>query len=222
MVSAPHSRITIDQKQCHGWPCVRGMRIRVVDVLEMLAEGLGNRQLAAALGLPYAFASHFAPGLLDQALEIYRARFRPSERWSKPHVMLGLNICAAETDQEARRLFSSLQQSFLNLRRGQPGRLPPPVNDMDSRIDPMGRAMLTDSLACACVGAASSVKQQLDAFLVRTQADEIMITANIFDHQARKRSFEIVAGIGRDIGAVKPAAAAGIASEAHQNPAARA
>jgi len=170
----------------------------------ILGSSTYGAQLAAALGLPYAFASHFAPGLMDQALSVYRERFRPSDRLSKPHVMLGLNIVAAASDAEARRLFSSLQQAFLNLRRGRPGQLPPPVDDMDSRIDPMGRAMLEESLACACVGAPHTIRQQLDAFLARTRPDEIMATAQIFDHGARRRSFEILAEIGQELGALRP------------------
>ncbi|MFL5253070.1 MAG: LLM class flavin-dependent oxidoreductase, partial [Rhodopila sp.] len=180
----------------------------------ILGSSTYGAQLAAALGLPYAFASHFAPAMLDQAMSIYRERFRPSDRLAKPHVMLGLNIFAADTDEEARRLFSSLQQAFLNLRRGRPGKLPPPVDDMDSRIDPMGRAMLADALACACVGSPATIRRQLDAFIARTQPDEIMVTAQIFDHDARKRSFEIVAAIGRELGALRPGAAEDSESEA--------
>ena len=107
--------------------------------------------------------------------------------------MLGINVAAAETDAEARYLFSSLQQSFLNMRSGRPGRLPPPVEDFDARLDPYARAMLEDSLACAIVGGAATVRDGLEAFVRRTGADELMVTANIFDHDKRKRSFEIVA-----------------------------
>ncbi|MFO1026145.1 MAG: LLM class flavin-dependent oxidoreductase [Acetobacteraceae bacterium] len=185
----------------------------------ILGSSTYGAQLAAALGLPFAFASHFAPAMMDDALAIYRERFRPSDRLAKPHVMLGLNIFAADTDAEARFLFSSLQQSFLNLRRGRPGKLPRPVEDMDSRLDPMGRAMLADSLAHACVGSPDTVRAKLQIFLQRTGADEIMATANIHDHAARKRSFELFAEIGRPMGALKPATAAGNASAGHPHPA---
>ncbi len=163
--------------------------------LWILGSSTYGAQLAAILGLPFAFASHFAPAMMMEAIAIYRQRFRPSAQSATPHVMLGVNIVAAETDAEARFLFSSLQQSFLNLRRGRPGKLPPPVEDMDARIDPYGRAMLDDALACAIVGGPETVRRGLEGFVQRTGADEVMVTANIFDHARRKRSFEIVAEV---------------------------
>ncbi len=159
----------------------------------ILGSSTYGAQLAAALGLPYAFASHFAPAQMQDAVAIYRDRFRPSEHLAKPYVMLGVNVFAADTDQQARRLFSSLQQAFLNLRRGRPGKLPPPVDDMDSRLDSFGRAMLADALACSIVGGPEAVRQQLAGFIASTGADELMVTAQIFDHQARLRSFAILA-----------------------------
>ena len=163
----------------------------------ILGSSTFGAQLAAHLGLPYAFASHFAPGEMRDAMAIYRERFRPSERLAKPHVMLGVNIFAADTDTEARLLFSSLQQAFLNLRRGRPGKLPPPVPDFDAGLDRAGRAMLADALACSVVGGPATVRDGLRAFVASTGADELMVTAQIFDHAARKRSFEILAqGIG--------------------------
>ena len=161
----------------------------------ILGSSTYGAQLAAMLGLPFAFASHFAPAMMTEALSIYRQRFRPSAQLASPHVMLGLNIIAAETDAEARFLFSSLQQSFVNLRRGQPGKLPPPVADFDQRLDRYARAMLDDALACAIVGAPDAVRSGLADFVRRTGADELMVTANIFDHAKRKRSFEIVAEV---------------------------
>jgi luciferase family oxidoreductase group 1 len=152
--------------------------------------------LAAYLGLPFAFASHFAPAMMMEAIAIYRERFRPSAQLPAPHVMLGLNIVAAETDDEARYLFSSLQQSFINIRSGRPGRLPPPAADFDSHIDPYARAMLDDALVCAIVGNAQTVREGMEAFVERTGADELMVTANIFDHAKRKRSFAIAAEVG--------------------------
>jgi luciferase family oxidoreductase group 1 len=159
----------------------------------ILGSSTFGAQLAAILGLPFAFASHFAPGMMMEAMKIYRERFRPSAQLATPNVMLGVNIVAADTDAEARFLFTSLQQSFLNIRTGQPGRLPPPVEDFDQRIDRFGRAMLDDALSCAIVGAADTVRHGMDDFIKRTGADELMVTANIFDHAKRKRSFEIVA-----------------------------
>jgi luciferase family oxidoreductase group 1 len=159
----------------------------------ILGSSTYGAQLAAHLGLPYAFASHFAPGQMKDAMAIYRERFRPSDRLAAPRVMLGVNIFAADTDAEARLLFSSQQQAFLNLRRGRPGKLPPPVDDFESSIDRYGRAMLADALSCAVVGGPDTVREGLRAFVASTGADELMVTAQIFDHTARKRSFEILA-----------------------------
>jgi luciferase family oxidoreductase group 1 len=159
----------------------------------ILGSSTFGAQLAAILGLPFAFASHFAPGMMMEAISIYRDKFRPSAQLEAPNVMLGLNIVAAETDAEARFLFSSLQQSFINVRSGRPGRLPPPVADFDQRVDRYGAAMLADSLSCAIVGDIATVRQGLDDFIARTGADELMVTSNVFDHAKRKRSFAIVA-----------------------------
>jgi luciferase family oxidoreductase group 1 len=159
----------------------------------ILGSSTYGAQLAAHLGLPYAFASHFAPGQMKDAMAIYRERFRPSERLAAPHVMLGVNIFAADTDAEARRLFSSQQQAFVNLRRGRPGKLPPPVDDFEAGLDRYARAILADALSCAVVGGPQTVRDGLAAFVASTGADELMVTAQIFDHAARKRSFEILA-----------------------------
>ncbi len=159
----------------------------------ILGSSTFGAQLAAILGLPFAFASHFAPGMMTQAMAIYRERFRPSPQLAAPNVMLGVNIVAAATDAEARFLFSSLQQSFLNIRSGRPSRLPPPIEDFDQRVDRYGAAMLADALSCAIVGGPETVRRGMDEFIQRTGADELMVTANIFDHAKRKRSFEIVA-----------------------------
>jgi luciferase family oxidoreductase group 1 len=159
----------------------------------ILGSSTYGAQLAAHLGLPYAFASHFAPGQMKDAMAIYRERFRPSDHLAAPHVMLGVNIFAADTDAEARLLFSSQQQAFLNLRRGRPGKLPPPVDDFEAGVDRYGRAMLADALSCAVVGGPDTVRDGLRAFVAATGADELMVTAQIFDHTARKRSFEILA-----------------------------
>ncbi|WP_157017692.1 LLM class flavin-dependent oxidoreductase [Mesorhizobium xinjiangense] len=176
-----------------------GQRVRAVpgaglDVpVWMLGSSLFGAQLAAALGLPYAFASHFAPGELENAVRIYRERFEPSEHLDKPYVMLGLNVIAAETDEEARYLFSSLQQAFVNLRSGRPGKLPAPVENFEAGLEPMAKAVLDQALSCAVVGSPETVRRGVEAFAARTGADELMVTAQIFDHAKRLRSFEILA-----------------------------
>jgi len=169
----------------------------------ILGSSTFGAQLAAMLGLPYAFASHFAPAQMADAVAIYRERFRPSERLAKPHVMLGLNVFAADTDAEARRLFTSLQQAFLNLRTGRPGKLPPPVDEVDPRLaDPRARAMLDNALACSVVGGPEAVRRGVREFAARTGADELMVTAQIHDHGARRRSFEILARVhGEEVAA---------------------
>jgi luciferase family oxidoreductase group 1 len=164
----------------------------------ILGSSTFGAQLAAMLGLPYAFASHFAPEQMQEAIAIYRERFRPSERLAKPFVMLGVNIFAADTDQEARRLFTSLQQAFLNLRRGRPGQLPPPVDHLE--LDRYGQAMLDNALSCSVVGGPDTVGTGLRRFVEATGADALMVTAQIFDHGARKKSFEILA----DVAGLKP------------------
>ena len=165
----------------------------------ILGSSLYGAQLAAALGLPFSFASHFAPAEMERAVAIYRARFQPSDHLAKPHVMLALNVFAAETDAEAQFLFSSLQQAFVNLRTGRPGPLPPPVEGMDALLDPMHKAMLDQALACAVIGSPDTVRRGLEAFAERTGADELIVTAQIFDHKARLRSFEITAEAHRAI-----------------------
>jgi len=160
----------------------------------MLGSSLYGAQLAAALGLPYAFASHFAPEQLGDALALYRAQFRPSRFLDRPYVMLGLNVVAAENDAEAQRLFTSLQQAFINLRTGRPGPLPPPVSDIAPFLaDPRIATMLKSVLAVAQVGAPGTVKAGLEAFIARHQPDELMVTGQIYDHKARKRSYELLA-----------------------------
>jgi luciferase family oxidoreductase group 1 len=161
----------------------------------ILGSSTFGAQLAAYLGLPFAFASHFAPAMLMPAIAIYRERFRPSPQLAAPHVMLGVTVVAAETDAEARFLFSSLQQSSLNNRIGRPGRVPPPVADFESRLDPYARAILGDALGAAVVGGPDTVRRGLDEFVNHTGAEELMVTGNIFDHARRKRSFEIIAEV---------------------------
>ena len=159
----------------------------------ILGSSLFGASLAAALGLPYAFASHFAPGEMETAVALYRQRFRPSDQLARPHVMLGLNVFAAETDAEAQVLFTSLQQAFVNLRSGRPGKLPAPDASYPERLEPAARAMLAQALSASVVGGPAAVRRGIAAFAARTGADELMLTANIFDPAARLRSFEIAA-----------------------------
>jgi luciferase family oxidoreductase group 1 len=186
-------------------PAEPGQKVRAVpgegqDVeVWILGSSTYGAQLAAMLGLPYAFASHFAPAEMEHAIDIYRSRFQPSERLAKPKLMLGLNVFAADTDAEARHLFSSLQQAFVNLRTGRPGKLPPPVDGYEAELEPMAKAMLDQALSCAIVGSPATVRSGLDAFIRRTGADELMVTAQIFDHKARLRSFEILAEAHREL-----------------------
>src|SRR5579859_7848097 len=161
----------------------------------ILGSSTFGAQLAAMLGLPYAFASHFAPDSLPDAIDIYRDRFKPSQYLEKPHVMAGFNIFAAPTDEEANYLFTSQQQGFANLRRGQPGPLPPPVEDIATVLSPMEIAMVDRTLTYRAVGSAETVRRRFAEFIAETGVDEVMITGNIFDHQKRLRSFEIAADI---------------------------
>jgi luciferase family oxidoreductase group 1 len=159
----------------------------------ILGSSLYGAQLAAALGLPYAFASHFAPGMMMQAIEVYRERFEPSAQLDRPYVMLGFNVFAADTDDEARVLMTSMQQAFVNLRRGRPTPLQPPVAGFESTLQPFERAMLHEVLAATVAGSVETVRAGLQSFIARTGADELMITSQIYDHAARVHSYEITA-----------------------------
>jgi luciferase family oxidoreductase group 1 len=159
----------------------------------ILGSSTFGAQLAAMLGLPYAFASHFAPQQLDQALQAYRSGFKPSRQLDRPHVMLGFNIFAAETDEEGEYLSTSMEQAFVNLRSGRPTALPPPVAGYRHSLPPAHGTMLDQLLSCSAIGSPETVARALDAFVQRTGADELMITCQIYDHAARLRSFEIAA-----------------------------
>jgi luciferase family oxidoreductase group 1 len=161
----------------------------------LLGSSLFSAQLAAALGLRFAFASHFAPDYLMSALEIYRRQFRPSASLAQPYAMVGLSAFAAETDREAQRLFTSLQQQFVNLRRGRPGPLNPPLDTTEGLWTPAEQAGVDHALSYAVVGSADTVRRGLKAIIDQTGADELMLTAQIYDHSARLRSFERVAEI---------------------------
>jgi luciferase family oxidoreductase group 1 len=160
--------------------------------LWILGSSTYGAQLAAMLGLPYAFASHFAPDALHQALAVYRARFEPGQI-DRPHAMVGINVIAADTDAEARRLFTSAQQSFVNMFRGTRGKLLPPIDDIETYWSPAEKAQASGMLQCSIVGGPETVRHGLVRFLNETAADELMVASAIWDHGARKRSYEILA-----------------------------
>jgi luciferase family oxidoreductase group 1 len=158
----------------------------------ILGSSLYGAQLAAMLGLPYAFASHFAPQMMVEAIRIYRERFQPSEQLDRPYVMLGFNCFAADSDEEAELLSASIQQAFVALRSGEPTQLLPPQRGYPDTL-PLGtRAMLQDIFSCSAIGSPETVRRQVDAFVERTQADELIVTAQIYDHAARLRSYELL------------------------------
>ncbi len=167
----------------------------------ILGSSLFGAQLAAYLGLPYSFASHFAPQMLTQAIQTYRSNFRPSRHLDKPYVMLGYNVFAADTDDEARYLASSWQQSFVSLRNGRPIQLPPPVVDYTDTLAPPDRALLDHVLSCTAIGSPETVAHGMREFIRETGADELIITSNTYDHSARLRTYEIVADIRAQLGA---------------------
>ena len=187
-------------------PAAPGQRVRAIPgqgsnvPVWILGSSLYGAQLAGAFGLPFAFASHFAPAALDEAVELYRHRFKPSEYRATPHVMIGVNVFAADSDAEARWLQTSIQQAFLNLRRGSPAPLPPPITGFEAQLTPIERAGLDQALSCSAVGTFDTVRARLAEIIARTRADELMITAQIFDHGARLRSFEIAAEAMRALG----------------------
>lgn len=180
-------------------PVRPGQRIRAVPGAEtrvplwILGSSLYGAQLAAHLGLPYAFASHFAPDALMQALRVYREHFRPSEQLARPHAMVGINVVAADTDDEARRLFTTLQQRFTDMMRGERGQLSPPIDDIESYWTPAEKAQVTRMLACSFAGSPGTVGRELVRFVEQTGADELMVAGAIHDHAARLRSYELLA-----------------------------
>jgi luciferase family oxidoreductase group 1 len=174
----------------------------------ILGSSLFGARLAAMLGLPYAFASHFAPAMLEQAIAAYRTDFRPSPRLAAPHVMLAMNVVVADTDAEAARLFTTQQQSFANLRSGRPGLVPPPLAsaaEIRSRYEPQLLATVDEALSCAAVGAPATVREHVAEFVARHQPDELVFTANIHDPAARLRSFELAMDAVRAIPTSEPA-----------------
>lgn len=160
--------------------------------LWILGSSLFGAQLAAALGLPYAFASHFAPQMMMEAIDYYRERFEPSAQLDKPYVMLGFNAFVADSDEEAQLLATSVQQAFVALRTGQPGKLPPPREGYAESLPLQSRAILEGVLSCSAIGSPETARKQLDAFIDRTKPDELMVTSQIYDHQARLRSYQLL------------------------------
>jgi len=195
----------VQELQMYFEDAVPGQQVRAVPgaglhvPLWILGSSLFGAQLAAMLGLPFGFASHFAPEQMEAALAIYRARFEPSKQLERPHAMLTVNVIATDTDEEARRVFTSQQQAFTNLRRGVPGPLPRPIANIDDFWSPTEKALSVQNLKYAFVGSKEAVQANLKAFLELHQPDELMITGHIHDQAARLRSFEITAEIRRDL-----------------------
>lgn len=191
----------VRELQAYFKPAPSGQAVRAVPgaglevPIWLLGSSLFSAQLAAHYGLPFAFASHFAPELLGQALEIYRREFRPSEQLDQPYAMAAIGVFAADTDAEAARAFTSWQQVFVNLRRGHPTPLPPPVDDIHQLASPMELAGVEHAFAEAVVGSPETVRQGLEAFIARTGVNELMITTAAYDQDARRRSFTLVADI---------------------------
>jgi luciferase family oxidoreductase group 1 len=160
--------------------------------LWILGSSLFGAQLAAMLGLPYAFASHFAPQMMMEAIAVYREKFQPSDQLDKPYVMLGFNAIVADTDEEAELLATSVQQAFVALRTGHPIQLPPPKRGFTNDLPLEARAVLRSVLSASAIGSPETARDQLQQFVDRTRPDELMVTAQIFDHQARLRSYELL------------------------------
>jgi luciferase family oxidoreductase group 1 len=203
--SADHFPQDVLELRDYLGPLKPGQRVRAVPGIGLqvpmwlLGSSTFSAQLAAQLGMPFAFASHFAPDHLHHALRLYRQLFQPSEQLAQPYAMAAINVFAADTDEAGARLATSAQQQFLNLRRGQPGPLPPPVDTMDGRWSELERAGVEHALSQAATGSPATVRQRIGAFIEATGVDEIMFAGQIFDHTARLRSFEIAAEVAREL-----------------------
>jgi luciferase family oxidoreductase group 1 len=208
--SFPHD---VQELQSYLEPSEPNQKIRAVPgagtrvPIWLLGSSLFSAQLAAALGLPFAFASHFAPSDLMQAFAVYRDRFKPSRQCEQPHAMMGVNVFAADTDAEARRQFTSVQQAFINLRRGTPGPVPAPIDEINAYASDFEMAQIEHALAYSAVGSAETVERELQAIIAEAQPDELMITGHFHDHAARLRSFEITAQVRDRLTSPKPAKA---------------
>jgi luciferase family oxidoreductase group 1 len=190
--------------QAYFAPAEPGQRLQAVPAagaevpLWILGSSTFGAHLAAELGLPYAFASHFAPEQLIEALRIYRSRFKPSEQLDQPYAMAGINIIAADSDQEAKRLATTQQMSFAEIFRGARGLSRPPIDDIETFWSPLEKARASEMLARSVIGSPDTVRAGIAAFVAETGVDEIMIVSDVYDHAARLRSFEIIAAAGRD------------------------
>jgi luciferase family oxidoreductase group 1 len=195
----------VQELQSYLEPAVDGQKIRAVPgagtrvPIWLLGSSLFSAQLAAHLGLPFAFASHFAPDALLQALAIYRDRFQPSRQLSRPYAMVLVNVFAADTDNEAHRQFTSVQQSFINLRRGTPGQVPPPIDDVAGYATEFEMAQVDHALAYSVVGSPATIERGLRIVIEETEPDELMFSAHFYDHAARLRSFELAAQAMQEI-----------------------
>lgn len=191
----------VEELQAYFEPAKPGQKIRAIPgeglrvPIWLLGSSTFSAQLAAQLGLPFAFASHFAPADVLNATQLYRRYFKPSAQLTKPHAMLGINVIVADTDHEARYHFTSLQQSFTNLRRGMPTQVPPPIEDIDAFWSPQEKALASMTLTCSAVGSPETVERGLLNFIEVTKPDELIVTAHIYNHAARLRSFELLAEI---------------------------
>jgi luciferase family oxidoreductase group 1 len=187
-------------------PPLPGQKIRAVPgsglrvPLWLLGSSMYSAQLAAAMGLPFAFASHFAPGNMSPAMRLYRNSFRPSRQLERPYAMLAANVVVADTDAEARRNFTALQQAFINLHRGTPGQIPPPIDDIEAYWTPAEKFSVNRSLACSVVGSSETVDRGLRDFIEKHQPDELMVTAHMYDQRARLHSFELIAEVRDRLG----------------------
>ena len=186
-------------------PARHGQRVEAIPgagsqvPLWILGSSLFGAQLAAKLGLPFGFASHFAPGSLDDAIAIYRERFQPSSQLEKPYVLAGINVVAAETDAEAKRLATTQQMSFADIFRGTRGLMQPPIDDIDTYWKPHEKEQAAMMLECAVIGGPDTVRDGLKAFIKRTGADELMVVSDMFDPAKRLRSFELIAQANRQL-----------------------
>jgi luciferase family oxidoreductase group 1 len=196
--SFPHD---VQELQAYLEPAEPGQKIRAVPgagtriPIWLLGSSLFSAQLAAALGLPFSFASHFAPDDLIRAFTVYRDRFKPSRQLEQPYAMMGVNVFAADTDDQARYHFTSVQQAFINLRRGTPGQVPKPMDDIKDYASPMELAQIDHALAYSAVGSAQTVEHTLRTIIEEVQPDELILTGHFYDHKARLRSFEIAAEV---------------------------
>jgi luciferase family oxidoreductase group 1 len=201
VASADHFPEDVQELQAYLEPLHSGQRIQAVPgtglrvPIWLLGSSLFSAQLAALLGLPFAFASHFAPADLMQALEIYRRKFKPSRQLEQPYAMIGVNVFAADTDKEACRQFTSVQQAFINLRRGTPGPVPAPIDDITDYAVDFELAQIEQALAYSAIGSTQTVERKLRTILEETKPDELMVAGHFHDHEARLHSFKITAEV---------------------------